>query len=248
MLPVETRSARASVEDASRFYCNCHCKYFPCHETDGGRLNCIFCYCPMYYLPACLGSPQYITGNGSLIKDCSGCLYPHRPENYKTIIDYLVRAKHNGIQKQRNGERYRTFFEQSKDAIFITSRRGSIIDCNQSASALLGYSREEMMRLTAHHLYARPADRLRFQHEIELKGYVEDYEMILRKKDGAEIVCLYTFTVRRADNGRIVGYQGILRDVTARKKAGWKEERSFVVLWHTENNPASACYKTLFKR
>ncbi|NOX20418.1 MAG: metal-binding protein [Nitrospirae bacterium] len=72
-----------------RFYCNFSCQYFPCHKTDSPEFNCLFCYCPMYYLE-CLGSPSFINlPDGRRVKDCSGCDFPHRPENYDTIVEYL---------------------------------------------------------------------------------------------------------------------------------------------------------------
>ncbi len=116
-------------------------------------------------------------------------------------------------------EKYRTLFEESRDAIYITTRQGKFIDANQSTFDLLGYSREEMVTLNARRLFVNPTNGLRFQKEIEQKGFVRDYEAKLRKKDGLEIDCLINFSVRRAPDGRILAYQGIIRDITERKGA-----------------------------
>jgi two-component system cell cycle sensor histidine kinase/response regulator CckA len=115
-------------------------------------------------------------------------------------------------------ERYRTLFEDSRDAIYITSREGRFIDANQSAFDLFGYSRDEMTALNAQQLYANPNDSRSFQREIEKKGFVRDYELKLRKKDGTEIDCLLTTTVRRASDGGILGYQGIIQNITEKRK------------------------------
>jgi len=116
-------------------------------------------------------------------------------------------------------EKYRTLFEDSRDAIYITTRKGEFIDANQAAFDLLGYSREEMVALNARQLYATATNGGRFQKEIEQKGFVRDYEVKLRKKDGAVIDCLFNVSVRRAPDGRILAYQGIIRDITNRKRA-----------------------------
>ena len=116
-------------------------------------------------------------------------------------------------------EKYRTLFEDSRDAIYITTRKGEFIDANQAAFDLLGYSREEMVALNARQLYATATNGGRFQKEIEQKGFVRDYEVKLRKKDGAVIDCLFNVSVRRAFDGRILAYQGIIRDITNRKRA-----------------------------
>ena len=70
------------------FYQNRDCEFFPCHAgADPESFNCLFCYCPLYCLgERCGGSFRYLE-NG--IKDCSGCLFPHRPDNYDAVIHKL---------------------------------------------------------------------------------------------------------------------------------------------------------------
>jgi len=114
--------------------------------------------------------------------------------------------------------RYRTLFEDSRDAVYITTREGKLVETNQSFLDLFDFTREEMVDLNVRERYVNPDDRARFQHDIEKKGSVRDYELKLRKKDGTEMDCLLTATVRRADDGNILGYQGIIRDITEKKK------------------------------
>ena len=70
------------------FFQNKECEYFPCHQgADPETFNCLFCYCPLYALKdQCGGSFRYLP-NG--IKDCSGCLKPHRRENYSKIMEKM---------------------------------------------------------------------------------------------------------------------------------------------------------------
>ena len=66
------------------------CEYFPCHKgADPEDFNCLFCYCPMYQLPACPGSPTFMEKNGKTIKVCTDCTFPHQPENYDKVIAVL---------------------------------------------------------------------------------------------------------------------------------------------------------------
>lgn len=71
-----------------KFFQNRVCEYFPCHEgADPENFSCLFCYCPLYALgDRCGGSFRY-TPEG--IKDCSGCLRPHRRENYDRIMEKM---------------------------------------------------------------------------------------------------------------------------------------------------------------
>ena len=68
-----------------KFFCNRECEYFPCHPgADPEQFNCLFCYCPLYALgESCGGNFRYLESG---IKDCTGCLVPHLPENYELII------------------------------------------------------------------------------------------------------------------------------------------------------------------
>lgn len=73
------------MQHCFRFFQNRECEYFPCHPTGcEEEFNCLFCYCPLYTLgEKCGGSFSY-TERG--IKNCTGCIRPHRPEGYDEII------------------------------------------------------------------------------------------------------------------------------------------------------------------
>ena len=115
-------------------------------------------------------------------------------------------------------ERYQTLFEESGDAIYINTREGRFIDVNRSMLELFGYTREEMIGMNALRIYVNPDDRSKFQQEIEQRGSVRNYEVKFRKKNGIEMYCLLTSTLRTAVDGTILGYQGIIRDITENKK------------------------------
>jgi PAS domain S-box-containing protein len=110
--------------------------------------------------------------------------------------------------------KYRALFEEAHDAMYITTREGTLLDVNQAALDLFGYTRIDVRKL-----YVNPDDRRRFQQAIEHTGAVRDYEMKCRKQDGTEVDCLNTATVRWAADGSMLGYQGIIHDITARQHA-----------------------------
>ena len=125
----------------------------------------------------------------------------------------------NSFQKiQESEERYRTLFEDSRDPIFITTEEGEFVDVNQSMLDLFGYQRDGMIGMNITEIHPHYSDRARVLVELN-KGSVRGFETRFKKKDDTEMECLLTATVRRADDGGIVGYQGIIRDITERKKA-----------------------------
>ncbi len=115
--------------------------------------------------------------------------------------------------------RYRTLFEESRQAIYMTTRAGEILEANQAALDLFGYIKDEIQGLQVHEIYANPDDRGHFMQEVERVGSVRDFAVQFRKKDGTVMDCLLSATVRRAADGSILGYQGIIQDVTERHRA-----------------------------
>ncbi|MBR6404053.1 MAG: metal-binding protein [Eubacterium sp.] len=79
------------MENSYKFFENKDCKYHPCHK-DIDEINCLFCYCPMYYLKSCPGTPEYIERAGKTIKNCTNCTFPHKAENYDKVIAVLKHA------------------------------------------------------------------------------------------------------------------------------------------------------------
>jgi len=134
-------------------------------------------------------------------------------------------------------EKYRALFEDSRGAVFITTRDGKLTSTNQAYLDLFGYTREEVIGLDVRKTYANPEGRFRFQQEIERKGAVKDFELKLRKKDGTELDCLLTATVRQLQDGVTLGYQGIIRDITERKKLEEMKTQFINMLAHELKTP-----------
>jgi diguanylate cyclase (GGDEF)-like protein/PAS domain S-box-containing protein len=115
-------------------------------------------------------------------------------------------------------ERYRNLFEESRDAIVITDGEGRFLELNGAALDLFGYSKEEIMDLNFGQLYVDPTAGARFQREMNEKRSVRGYETKLLTKDRREMDCLLTVTAKRASDGSVLRYQGILHDITEQKR------------------------------
>ncbi len=121
---------------------------------------------------------------------------------------------------RRSQERYREFFTTARDCIFITSPKGKWIDFNNVAIDLFGYStREELADIPIQDLYENADTRTEFNAKIIRDGYVEDYPVRLKRKDGTVIDALITSVPLRADNGSVKAFIGTIRDVTKQKRA-----------------------------
>lgn len=130
----------------------------------------------------------------------------------------ITERKRAELALRESEDRYRTLFEQSRDAIAITTPDGRLIDVNQSFSDLFGYDESEILTQNATQFWADPLERSLWQEEMEREGFVRDYPWKARTKVGQLRDCLITATIRRIQDGS-VQYQTICRDITQQKRA-----------------------------
>ncbi len=135
-----------------------------------------------------------------------------------TFARDITRRKAAERQLRESEEKFREMFEQSKDAIFMTSQEGKFFDVNESSLELFGFTKDEMLDMTVFQLFVDSADRGRFTQDVEANGSVKGWEVKMRKKDGSEVYCLLTAVMLKDNQGNFIGYQGIIRDITQRKQ------------------------------
>jgi len=169
-----------------------------------------------------------LTPQGQL-KETDICIASAKSEKggvkiYAYVRDITVRKKYERDLKDSE-ERLRNLFERVRHGLFISSKEGKFLDCNQALLEMLDYSsKEECLNMDlTENLYANPEDRKTFQEKIERDGYVKDMEVEFKKKDGKKMTVLLTGYPIRSEKGDIVGYQGINLDITERKRI--EEER-----------------------
>ena len=86
------------MKNSSRFFANRECEYYPCHKGIE-EMNCLFCYCPFYLRAKCPGNPTFREKNGRRIKDCTNCIFPHKPEHYEVILEWIRRQNAGDIPR-----------------------------------------------------------------------------------------------------------------------------------------------------
>jgi PAS domain S-box-containing protein len=117
-------------------------------------------------------------------------------------------------------ERYRSLFAGSKDAIYISTPGGRLIDINPAGIELFGYDGlEEILEVdVGRDLYRSAEARRSFLDEVDRVGFVRDGELEVVRKSGAVLTVLATTAAVRDGGGEVVAYRGILRDVTAQRR------------------------------
>jgi PAS domain S-box-containing protein len=66
-------------------------------------------------------------------------------------------------------------------------------------------------------LFVEPQDMELLFEEIDVHGFVKDRECNLRHSAGSKIEVLFSSTARTNESGSVVGYEGIIKDITQRR-------------------------------
>lgn len=142
------------------------------------------------------------------------------------IILSIVRdiTEHKRIEEELriSEEKFRRIFENAAEGIFQTSMDRRILAANPACVKLLGYaSSEELIAnvTDVRKLYAEPGRRLHLVRMVKEEGMVSDFEAIINKKDGSKIWVSINAHVLRDLKDKIVGLEGMVIDITHRKRA-----------------------------
>lgn len=119
--------------------------------------------------------------------------------------------------------KYRAIIDNSADGIYQSTPDGKFVMVNPSMAGIFGYaSPAEMINQVQNigiQIYADPEDRQNMAEIITRQGHIENYEMQVLKKDGSRIWVSANIRILRNDDGAVQFYEGILEDISDRKRA-----------------------------
>ena len=129
------------------------------------------------------------------------------------------------IQKEFNTafgspDMYRRLVENLHVGIYVADAKGRLVYVNHAFAYILGYSsKDEVIGLNlANQLYVHPEDRRQFLAKIGKVGFVRDYEVQNKRKDGSVVTLSVTSDMVYDECNQSVGVEGVIYDITDRKK------------------------------
>lgn len=131
---------------------------------------------------------------------------------------HAIERRRMQMKVEESQKRFRHVFEDSQDAIYITTPDGLFSEFNQSLLKMFGYSREEFTQITNNSLFNDEETLNAFNQELDRTGAVKDFEARLKRKNGSLLDCLVTSTAWRSVDDELTGFHGMIRDITIRKK------------------------------
>ncbi len=114
-------------------------------------------------------------------------------------------------------ERFRILFENSPLGTGVSSLEGKLLAYNEAIIKITGYTKEELLNFNTRSLYQNVEDRNALLKELQSNGYVRNYEVILKRKNGTSFYA--NLTINMVTFGGRNALLTVVEDITERKKS-----------------------------
>ena len=143
------------------------------------------------------------------------------PRGIIIIAQDITEHKQAENSLKKSEDKFTRLTDNLKLAIYRNTpgEKGRFVETNPAFNELFGYkSTDEVMMLNVSDLYKHHEDRKNINEKLLRKGFIKDEEVNLKKKDGTDLICsVYAIAVRDKDD-KVIYYDGIIEDITERKK------------------------------
>lgn len=133
--------------------------------------------------------------------------------------EQLEKALQESELHARNAIYARSLIEASLDPLVTISTEGKITDVNKATEEVTGRSRAELIGTDFSDYFTEPDMAREGYRQVFARGFVTDYPLTLRHRDGRLTDVLYNASVYRDEAGDVLGVFAAARDITARKQA-----------------------------
>lgn len=124
-----------------------------------------------------------------------------------------------GDELTQTSEYARSLIEASLDPLVTISTAGKITDVNEATVKVTGVSRENLIGTVFSNYFTEPEKAREGYLKVFDEGFVTNYSLTIRHKDGNLTDVLYNASVYRNKEGKVIGVFAAARDITAQKKA-----------------------------
>jgi PAS domain S-box-containing protein len=144
-----------------------------------------------------------------------------------TLNQDITERKKLETQARQSAAYTRSLIEASLDPLVTISAEGKITDVNQATENATGRSRSELVGTDFADYFTEPEQARAGYRQVFAQGFVTDYPLALRHRDGHVTEVLYNASIYRNEAGNVLGVFAAARDITERKKAELEREQYF---------------------
>jgi PAS domain S-box-containing protein len=111
----------------------------------------------------------------------------------------------------------RSLIESSLDPLVTISDEGKITDVNEASIKITGIDRDYLIGTDFSNYFTEPDKAAKGYQQVFAKGFVADYPLTIKHKNGKLTDVMYNASVYKDDKGNVLGVFAAARDVTAQK-------------------------------
>jgi len=152
------------------------------------------------------GKPMDVLCNGSVYKDDRG-----------SVLGVVIVARDVTAQKQAS-QYARSLIEASLDPLVTISADGKVTDVNKASIEVTGIQRDRLIGTDFSNYFTEPEKAQEGYRQVFEKGFVADYPLTIKHKNGKLTDVLYNASVYKDDKGNVLGVFAAARDVTDQKR------------------------------
>ncbi len=145
-----------------------------------------------------------------------------------TITHDITARKRVEDALKKSELKYRTIFNNIQDIFYQTDNSGKIIEISPSIERYSGYKPSELIGKPVETVYLNPQDRDDLIKQIQEKGEVVDYELVLKTKNNALLYVSTNAHLLYDSSKQPIGIEGSLRDITERKNIELQLKNSLI--------------------
>jgi PAS domain S-box-containing protein len=122
---------------------------------------------------------------------------------------------------QNSERKFRHLFERAIEGIFVADGKGQLLAVNPAFLRILSTASRGIVleqNLFAN-IFENEEALVQFKEQIVIRGLVKDYELTLIKSDSSPVIVSLTCHVVKGEDGTILKYEGLIRDISAQKNA-----------------------------
>lgn len=132
----------------------------------------------------------------------------------------LVSAAIRDVSKQKQASQYaRSLIEASLDPLVTISADGKIMDVNEASVIITGVSRNELIGTDFSHYFTEPTMASQAYEEVFERGFVSDYPLTIKSKNGKFVHVLYNASLYKDNTGKVLGVFAAARDITKQRQS-----------------------------
>ena len=138
-------------------------------------------------------------------------------QKQETSIEIENNISKNSMTKNQSSDYARSLIEASLDPLVTISINGKITDVNEASIKVTGIPREELIGNDFSNYFTEPKKAEEGYRQVFEKGFVSDYPLTIKHKNGKLTDVLYNASVYKDDKGNVLGVFAAARDITAQK-------------------------------